>query len=265
MEPLGFYTCVVDIEDELILALGTAAFKSGVAYQGDLVFFRPCQMPPAQERRPSSRSWRTRVTSFPSGLSRSSRPSSNEAPINSSVVSWVPGRNARGSTPGCWSTPWILPRCRDPSTVCWHTCQVSDLRMTMVPSGWEIPIATACDSESALDSVTMTGGCVTPVKVPAPTRVPSARSSHTLYCCPGMKPRARKWISVPHVMFSNVATPWTVSLVNETRVADAGRGVDMVVVTTKMPTSTAADAVTIAHVRRRRRPRLAARRDVIWL
>src|SRR3954454_2415455 len=151
------------------------------------------------------------------------------------------------------------------SSLCWQTCQVSDLRMPIVPSGSEMPIATACDSESALDSVTITGGGVTPVNVTASTRLPSARSNHTLYCCPGMNPRARRWISVPQVLFSNVATPSTVSFVNDTRETAAGRAFDIVMVRTKMPTRTAAEAVAIAHVSRRRRPRLAAMRAVMRL
>ena len=53
LEALGFYVCVVDLEDELIRALGTAAVEQVVAAQGDLGSFRTLQKQPA---------WRGRST-----------------------------------------------------------------------------------------------------------------------------------------------------------------------------------------------------------
>jgi hypothetical protein len=43
MEALGFYVCVVDLEDELIRSLGTAAVEHVVEAQGDLRSFRTLQ------------------------------------------------------------------------------------------------------------------------------------------------------------------------------------------------------------------------------
>jgi hypothetical protein len=43
MEALGFYVCVVDLEDELIRALGTDAVERVVEAQGDLQAFRTLQ------------------------------------------------------------------------------------------------------------------------------------------------------------------------------------------------------------------------------
>ena len=51
MEALGFYVCVVDLEDELIRALGTAAVEGVVEAQGDLRSFRTLQKQPAQQGR----------------------------------------------------------------------------------------------------------------------------------------------------------------------------------------------------------------------
>jgi hypothetical protein len=51
MEGVGFYTCVVDLEDELIRAVGTAAVEEVVASQGDLASFRIFQKQPAQQQR----------------------------------------------------------------------------------------------------------------------------------------------------------------------------------------------------------------------
>jgi hypothetical protein len=47
MERLGFYVCVVDLEDELIRALGAAAVESVIDAQGDLDSFRSMQRQPA--------------------------------------------------------------------------------------------------------------------------------------------------------------------------------------------------------------------------
>jgi hypothetical protein len=43
MEPLGFYVCVADLEDELIRALGAASVEGVVAAQGELGSFRTLQ------------------------------------------------------------------------------------------------------------------------------------------------------------------------------------------------------------------------------
>jgi hypothetical protein len=51
MEALGFYVCVVDLEDELIRSLGTAAVERVVEAQGDLRSFRTLQKQPAQQGR----------------------------------------------------------------------------------------------------------------------------------------------------------------------------------------------------------------------
>ena len=51
MEALGFYVCVVDLEDELIRSLGTAAVERVVDAQGDLRSFRTLQKQPAQQGR----------------------------------------------------------------------------------------------------------------------------------------------------------------------------------------------------------------------
>jgi hypothetical protein len=51
MEALGFYVCVVDLEDELIRSLGTAAVEQVVEAQGDLRSFRTLQKQPAQQGR----------------------------------------------------------------------------------------------------------------------------------------------------------------------------------------------------------------------
>jgi hypothetical protein len=51
MEALGFYVCVVDLEDELIRSLGTAAVERVVEAQGDLRSFRTLQKQPAQQER----------------------------------------------------------------------------------------------------------------------------------------------------------------------------------------------------------------------
>ena len=52
MERLGFHVCVVDLEDELIRALGAPAVLEVVEAQGDLRAFRTLQKQPAWEGRP---------------------------------------------------------------------------------------------------------------------------------------------------------------------------------------------------------------------
>jgi hypothetical protein len=47
MEALGFYVCVVDLEDELIRCLGAAAVEQVVEVQGELGSFRTFQQQPA--------------------------------------------------------------------------------------------------------------------------------------------------------------------------------------------------------------------------
>lgn len=70
METLGFYVCVVDLEDELIRALGASAVESVIAAQGELDSFRIMQKQPA---------WRGRNTEaqlrrfFGSGATRKTR------------------------------------------------------------------------------------------------------------------------------------------------------------------------------------------------
>jgi hypothetical protein len=52
MERLGFYVCDVDLEDELIRALGAAAVEEVVEAQGELGSFRTLQRQPAWRGRP---------------------------------------------------------------------------------------------------------------------------------------------------------------------------------------------------------------------
>jgi hypothetical protein len=47
IEELGFYVCVVDLEDELIRALGAASVEAVIASQGELDSFRTLQKQPA--------------------------------------------------------------------------------------------------------------------------------------------------------------------------------------------------------------------------
>ena len=47
LEELGFYVCVVDLEDELIRALGAASVEAVIASQGELDSFRTLQKQPA--------------------------------------------------------------------------------------------------------------------------------------------------------------------------------------------------------------------------
>lgn len=51
MEALGFYVCELDLEDELIRALGAASVERIVDAQGDLRPFRTLQKQPAQQGR----------------------------------------------------------------------------------------------------------------------------------------------------------------------------------------------------------------------
>ncbi|MGQ4727404.1 MULTISPECIES: TOPRIM nucleotidyl transferase/hydrolase domain-containing protein [Streptomyces] len=52
LEPLGFFTCHADLEDELIRALGTDGVQQVIDDQGDLRTFRLFQKQPAQRERP---------------------------------------------------------------------------------------------------------------------------------------------------------------------------------------------------------------------
>jgi hypothetical protein len=52
MERLGFFVCVIDLEDELIRALGTDAVQEVVDAHGDLGAFRTLQKQPAWRGRP---------------------------------------------------------------------------------------------------------------------------------------------------------------------------------------------------------------------
>jgi hypothetical protein len=51
MASLGFYVCVLDLEDELIRRLGAAAVEQVVETQGELGSFRTFQRQPAQRDR----------------------------------------------------------------------------------------------------------------------------------------------------------------------------------------------------------------------
>ncbi|ONK14627.1 hypothetical protein STBA_54120 [Streptomyces sp. MP131-18] len=51
MEPLGFYVCVADLEEELIRSLGAASVQRVVDARGDLRAFRIFQKQPAQRER----------------------------------------------------------------------------------------------------------------------------------------------------------------------------------------------------------------------
>jgi hypothetical protein len=51
MESLGFYVCVVDLEDELIRSLGAASVERVIDAQGELGSFRTFQKQPAQRGR----------------------------------------------------------------------------------------------------------------------------------------------------------------------------------------------------------------------
>ena len=58
MEPLGFYVCVADLEDELIRSLGAAAVEQVLDAQGDLRSFRTLQKQPAWRGRPTEQQLR---------------------------------------------------------------------------------------------------------------------------------------------------------------------------------------------------------------
>jgi hypothetical protein len=58
IEALGFYACHVDLEDELIRALGVASVEQVVAAAGDLGSLRTFQMQPAQQGREPQRQLR---------------------------------------------------------------------------------------------------------------------------------------------------------------------------------------------------------------
>ena len=51
MEQLGFFVCEVDLEDELIRALGVAAVERVLDQEGELASFRILQRQPAQRGR----------------------------------------------------------------------------------------------------------------------------------------------------------------------------------------------------------------------
>jgi hypothetical protein len=52
MESLGFFACIVDLEDELVRAIGTAGIEGLLAAEGDLERFRTLQKQPAWRGRP---------------------------------------------------------------------------------------------------------------------------------------------------------------------------------------------------------------------
>jgi hypothetical protein len=54
MEALGFFVCTIDLEDELIRALGTGQVEQIVAAQGELRSLRTLQRQPAQRGRPAA-------------------------------------------------------------------------------------------------------------------------------------------------------------------------------------------------------------------
>jgi hypothetical protein len=58
MEQLGFYMCDVDLEDELIRALGTAAVEEMIDSQGELGSWRTFQNQPAHRGRATARQLR---------------------------------------------------------------------------------------------------------------------------------------------------------------------------------------------------------------
>jgi Overcoming lysogenization defect protein-like, TOPRIM domain len=58
MERLGFFACVVDLEDELIRSLGVKAVEQVVAGEGELRSFRVFQRQPAQRDVPAERQLR---------------------------------------------------------------------------------------------------------------------------------------------------------------------------------------------------------------
>ena len=65
MEALGFFVCTLDLEDELIRAVGTDAVERIIAAQGELRSLRTLQLQPAQRGRPA----RDQLLRFMSGRS----------------------------------------------------------------------------------------------------------------------------------------------------------------------------------------------------
>ncbi|MGO8959343.1 MAG: TOPRIM nucleotidyl transferase/hydrolase domain-containing protein [Streptosporangiaceae bacterium] len=65
MEALGFFVCTLDLEDELIRAVGTDAVERIIAAQGELRSLRTLQRQPAQRGRPT----RDQLRRFMSGRS----------------------------------------------------------------------------------------------------------------------------------------------------------------------------------------------------
>jgi hypothetical protein len=53
MEALGFFVCTLDLEDELIRALGTEAVEQVIAAEGELRSLRTLQRQPAQRGQPA--------------------------------------------------------------------------------------------------------------------------------------------------------------------------------------------------------------------
>ena len=69
MEAVGFFVCTLDLEDELIRALGTGAVEGIIAAQGELRSLRTLQRQPAQRGRPAQ----DQLRRFMSGRSGSKR------------------------------------------------------------------------------------------------------------------------------------------------------------------------------------------------
>jgi hypothetical protein len=64
MEALGFYVCVVDLEDELIRCLGAACVEQVVEAQGELGSFRTFQQQPAWRGRSSQEQFRRFIGTY---------------------------------------------------------------------------------------------------------------------------------------------------------------------------------------------------------
>ncbi len=73
MESLGFYACHVDLEDELIRALGVPSVEQVVKAAGDLGSLRTFQLQPAQQGRDPERQLRRFVGARSGGKSRYAR------------------------------------------------------------------------------------------------------------------------------------------------------------------------------------------------
>jgi hypothetical protein len=65
MEAIGFFVCTLDLEDELIRALGTEAVERIIEAEGELKSLRTLQRQPAQRGRPTQ----DQLRSFMSGRS----------------------------------------------------------------------------------------------------------------------------------------------------------------------------------------------------